>query len=195
MNKEPLLYRISRPFIKIIMIFLFRPKFIGLDKIKDKQAFVLAGNHTNILDCWLLMSCTKRVIHFLAKDSLMKGWKKLIFKHMAIIPVNRSIHDKGALNKAIDSLKEKKIIGIFPEGTINKSDDIILPFKIGAIKMAYEANAEIIPFVITGKYRLFKKSIQIEFLPKIKIKDNDLTKENEKLMSIIKKKLKEKRNQ
>ena len=195
MKKEPLLYRISRPFIKIIMIFLFRPKFIGLDKIKDNQAFVLAGNHTNILDCWLLMSCTKRVIHFLAKDSLMKGWKKLIFKHMAIIPVNRSIHDKGALNKAIDSLKENKIIGIFPEGTINKTDDIILPFKIGAVKMAYEANTEIIPFVITGKYRLFKKSVQIEFLPKIKIKDNDLTKENDKLMSIIKKKLKEKRNQ
>ena len=52
----------------------------------------------------------------------------------------------------IDTLKEDKVIGIFPEGTINRTDDIIMPFKIGAVKMAYETNSEIVPFAITGDF-------------------------------------------
>ena len=42
----------------------------------------------------LLISSTKRVIHFLAKDELMVGMKRIIFKNMGLIPVNRRIHDK-----------------------------------------------------------------------------------------------------
>ena len=114
---------------------------------------------------------------------------------MGIIPVNRSVHDKDALKKAIDALNEGKVIGIFPEGTTNKTKDIILPFKIGAVKMASETNTKIIPFVITGKYKLFNNKLTIEFLQSIKIpKVNDLTEYNEKLMNIISEKLKEKRN-
>ena len=51
---------------------------------------VLGGNHTSNLDCLLLISSTKRKIHFLAKDSLIKGKFGFIFKNMGIIPVNRS---------------------------------------------------------------------------------------------------------
>ena len=94
-----------------------------------------------------------------------------------------------------DALNEGKVIGIFPEGTTNKTKDIILPFKIGAVKMASETNTKIIPFVITGKYKLFNNKLTIEFLQSIKIpKVNDLTEYNEKLMNIISEKLKEKRN-
>ena len=46
----------------------------------------------------------------------------------------------------------------------------------------------IIPFVITGKYRLFSSKITIEFLPSRKI-SNDLEKENQLLREEIDKKL------
>ncbi len=192
--KDPLFYRIVRPIIKLLFKLVFRPKYIGLDNIPKNGPYVLAGNHTNNFDCLLLISSTKNVIHFLAKDSLMKGFKKLIFKNMGIIPVNRSIHDKNALNNAINALKDNKVIGIFPEGTINRTDDIVMPFKIGAVKMTYETNTLLVPFTITGNYKLFKNNLTIEFLKPYKIKSDNLTKENEKLMNIISKKLIEKRN-
>ena len=110
------------------------------------------------------MSSTNRVIHFLAKDELTKGIKWIIFNHMGIIPVNRKTHDKKALKQAIDILWNKEAIGIFPEGTINRTNDIIMPFKIGAVKMGKESNSPLIPFVITGKYRVFRKKIKIKFL-------------------------------
>lgn len=192
--KEPLLYRLVRPIIKIFVKTVFKPTYIGLENIPKEGRVVLAGNHTNNFDCILLISSTKRVIHYLAKDSLTKGLFGPIFKCMGIIPVNRAIHDKNALKNAIITLKEDKVIGIFPEGTINRTKDIVMPFKIGAVKMSKETNSSIVPFVITGKYKLFKKSVTIEFLKPIQIKSDNLTEENNKLMNIISTKLAEKRN-
>ncbi len=182
--KKTLLYKITRPIIKIFFNILYHPTYIGIDHIPKKGPIILAGNHTNYLDCLLLMSSTNRVIHFLAKDELTKGIKGIIFNHMGIIPVNRKTHDKKALKQAIDILWNKEAIGIFPEGTINRTNDIIMPFKIGAVKMGKESNSPLIPFVITGKYRVFRKKIQIKFFPPYKI-ENDLDTENEKLMKKI----------
>ena len=186
---EVALYRISRPFIRLFMHIAYRPKYIGLDNIPKDGRIVLSGNHTNNLDCWLLMSCTKRTIHFLAKDSLVKGWKGIIFKNMGVIPVNRKIHDKNALINAEKALEDDKVVGIFPEGTINREKkEPTLPFKIGSVKMAYDTNTKIVPFVITGKYKFFYNNLKIEFLKPIIIKE-DLGKENDRLRSIINKKL------
>lgn len=190
--KEPLLYHIVRPIITFLFRLIYRPTYIGLENIPKTGNYVLGGNHTNNFDCLLLISSTKRVIHFLAKDSLTKGFKKIIFNNIGIIPVNRTIHDKGALNNAINCLKENKVIGIFPEGTINRTKDIIMPFKIGCVKMAKDTNTPIIPFIITGQYKQFHHSITIEFL-KPYIPKSNLTDANQELMDIIKTKLKEKR--
>lgn len=191
--KEPLLYRIVRPIVTFLVHIVFRPTYIGLENIPKSGRIVLAGTHTNDFDSPLLMSCTKRVIHFLAKESLTKGILGPAFKALGLIPVNRSIHDKEALKSAINTLEEEKVIGIFPEGTINRTDDLIMPFKIGAVKMSKETNTKIVPFVITGKYKVFKKSVTIEFLKPIEIKSDNLTEENERLMNLIRKKLEEKR--
>lgn len=190
--KEPILYKVVRPILTLLIKILFRPTYIGKENIPKEGKMVLGGNHTNNLDCLLLISSTKRIIHFLAKDSLYKGWKKRIFKQMGIIPVNRKIHDKSALNKAIEMLKEEKAIGIFPEGTISKIKGNLLPFKIGCVKMAYETDAVVIPFIITGNYKLFHNHLTIEFLKPYKITE-DLTSENEKLKRTIEEKITEKR--
>lgn len=189
------LYRLLRPLVWFLMRLVFRPKYIGLKNIPKKGRIILAGNHTNFLDCVLIISCTNRTVHFLAKDSLMKGFKKIFFGNMGIIPVNRSIHDKGALSAAIQALNKEEVIGIFPEGTINRTNDIIMPFKMGAVKMSYETSAKIIPFTITGKYKMFSKNRPvIEFMKPITATHKDLNKDNKVLMDIISKNLKEKRN-
>ena len=189
--KEPILYRMVRPMITVLFYIIYRPTIKGEEYLPKKGKIILAGNHTNNLDCILLISSTKRTIHFLAKEELLKGPLKLIFKNMGIIPVNRKIHDKEALTNSIKSLNEGKVIGIFPEGTFNKTNKPILPFKIGAVKMASETNSKIIPFTITGKYKLGRNNLTLEFQKPISVpKEKDLTSYNEKLMNIISEKLK-----
>lgn len=184
--KDPLFYKIVRPLLKLIMRLYYHPKYIGLENVPKKGRFILAANHKNNMDCILLISSTKRVIHFLGKEELFHGPKKIIFKNIGIIPVNRKIHDKEALNSAIECLNKDMVIGIFPEGTFNESGNPILPFKIGCVKMASKTDCQIVPCVIKGDYKFRSKNLTIEFLKPVKVKSvEDLTEENEKLMNIF----------
>ena len=182
--KEPILYKILRPIITILFKIIYRPTINGKENILKNGSIVLAGNHTNYFDSLLLISSTKRTVHFMAKDELSKGIFSPIFKNMGLIFVNRKIKDKNSLNKAIEYLNDNKVIGIFPEGTINRTNEIIMPFKFGAVKMANVSNSYIVPFVIKGKYKIFRKSINITFFKPYKVK-KDLEKENKKLENII----------
>ena len=58
----------------------------------------------------------------------------------------------------------------------------------GTIKACNKTNSKLVPFIITGEYKIFKKSIKIEFLKPIEVSDN-LEKENNKFMKIVSKKL------
>ena len=182
-------YTLVKPIVKLLFYTLYRPIIKGRENIPKKGPFVLAGNHTKWLDSVMLVSVTpKNQVHFLAKEELWHGKGWIVVKAMGCIPVNRKIHDKDALIKAYEYLNNGSCIGIFPEGTINRTDDIIMPFKYGAVKMCKETGATLVPFVITGKYKLFKKDVTIEFLKPRKV-TSDLELENEKLMSDVKEKL------
>ena len=188
--KDKLFYKIVRPPIKLLFKILFRPQIVGLENIPDNGRILLAGNHTKWLDPVLLVIATKRQVHFLAKEELFHGITHFIVKGMGCVPVNRKIHDKNALESAYQFLENELCIGIFPEGTINRTDDIIMPFKMGAVKACSHTKTKLVPFIITGKYKLFRKGVKVEFLEPIKIGD-DLEKENEKFMNIVSKKLEE----
>ena len=180
--KEDLLYKLLRPIVKILVRVIYNPKIIGKENIPESGRIILAGNHTHYFDCLLLMSSTKRQVHFLAKKELLEGPKGLFFSQFGLIPVDRKNKDHNALSLSYDYLNNDKIIGIFPEGTIGRNG--ILPFKMGAVKMANKTNSKIIPFVITGKYKPFKNKLTIEFKKQVEISD-DLEKENDKLRNII----------
>lgn len=188
-EKDPRFYKMVRPIVTFLFKFLYRPQIIGKEYIPKEGRIIIAGNHTNNLDCILLISSTKRCIHFLAKDELYKGVKKILFKHMGIIPVNRRVKDGQSLKKAKIFLNKEMVIGIFPEGTFNKSNNPILPFKIGAVKMAHDTKTKIIPFVIKGKYKLFQRKIRIIFFSPVEITEDNLDLANEKLMNFVSKKL------
>ncbi len=181
--KDVLFYKIIRPFITFIFKVFFTPKYEGLDNIPLTGRIILAGTHTNILDCLFVISSTKRNVHFLAKKELWNGPKKIIFSNLGLIPVDRKNKDHNALKMAEDCLENELLVGIFPEGTTEKGRGL-LPFKIGAVKMAKDTNTKIVPFVIKGKYHLFSRNLKIKFLKPIKI-SGDLEKENKRLRDLI----------
>lgn len=182
--KEPIFYRAVRCPATGIFKTIYKPEIIGKENIPESGRIILAGNHTNYFDCLLVGSATKRCVHYLAKDELIKGPFGFIFKALGIIPVNRRTKDSKALETAVETLNDEKLIGIFPEGTINRTEDVVMPFKFGAVKMAQTTQTNIIPFVISGKYKPFKKNVKIRFFEPVKVGE-DLVEANNKLMKIV----------
>ena len=186
-----ILYRIVRTLGYPIFLLLYRPEFEGRNNIPKSGSVILAGNHTNNLDAAIMIAGPKRVVHMLAKKELFKSKiSNAFFRSMGCIPVDRKIHDENAKSEAIEVLKNNEVIGIFPEGTVNRTNDIILPFKYGAVSFAKKTGAYIVPFAITGKYKLFRKSIKITYGKPYKVK-GDLEKENEILRDKVYKLMKE----
>lgn len=190
--KKNLYYRVMRVLSMIWFTILYRPKIVGRENIPKEGRCVLAGNHTKFLDPIMMIAYCKRELHFLSKKELFDKWFRFHMIGMGCIPVDRSKKDKSVFDNANKVLQEDGAIAIFPEGTINRTDDTIMKFKIGAVKMASDNDAVIVPFVITGKYRLFGigKRIKLEYLEPISI-GKDLDKENERLMKIVREKLEE----
>lgn len=193
---KQILYRVTRPLIKIFVSTIYRPHVIGRENIPKEGSVVLAGNHTNNLDCIVLISSTKRTIRFLGKHTLFKGISGIIMRGMGVIPVDRTkAKNPEAMNSAKEVLDDGGIIGIFPEGTINRTDEIIMPFKMGAVALAEKTNSSIVPFVITGEYRPFGHNLEIEFLCPLRCTGKNITEDNETLMKLISETLERKKNE
>ena len=134
--------------------------------------------------CAILLS-TKRMVHYLAKKEYFDGKFKWFFKMAGCIPVNRSIKDIEASNRAINILKKKQAIGLFPEGTRNKTDDFLLPFKFGAVSLAKKTNAYIVPVGITGDYKFRSKNLVTIIGKPFKVNNMSLDEANDKLREEI----------
>ena len=139
------------------ILWLFMPfKFFGNRKVKD-GACVYVSNHYRALDVFYPAATTWEGIHFLSKKEvsthpilgIFLGWMK-------VIPVNRDGSDAKAVVEAIKCLKNGQKLGIFPEGTRNKTDADFLPFKSGAALMAIKAKAPIQPMLIYKKPKWFR---------------------------------------
>lgn len=181
-------YRCFRFIMFPLFKFLFRPSIVNADYIPKDGAAIIAGNHKNALDPIFVDVCTKRVVCTLAKKSLHDGVFGFFFRAVGSIPVDtKGGSNKGAMDAAINRLKEGNLINLSPEGTRNRTCELLLPFKYGAVSMAKKTNCVIVPYSITGDYKLFSKNLKIVFGKPIKVNGLEIEKANEKIFNSIKK--------
>jgi 1-acyl-sn-glycerol-3-phosphate acyltransferase len=75
------------------------------------------------------------------------GW---LLREFQVIPVGRGGVDTAATKQAIRLAQEGELIGMFPEGRINLTDQVLLPGRPGAALVALKARVPIIPVFISG---------------------------------------------
>lgn len=185
------LYRFLRKICKYLLKILYRPKFIGKENIPDNGPIIFAGNHKHAVDPVLVITSTKRVVHYMAKEELFKGLHGYIFSKVGLIKVHRQKSNPLAIIEAEKILNNGGTIGIFPEGTRNKSEDkMLLKFRHGAVAIAQNTNSLIVPFVIKGKYKLFRKGVTLEYGKPIDVHNMELEEANKYLESTVLKLLK-----
>lgn len=185
--KKNIGYRFFRVILSPIFRFWYNPKIINKEVLNIPGPVIIAGNHKHVFDQCLTIISTKRTINYMAKkeyfDDKKTAW---FFKVVGCIPVDRQIKDNDAVKSALAVLKDGGSIGIFPEGTRNKTKNFLLPFKFGTVSMAKKTNATIIPFGLTGDYKFRSKNLTARFGTPFKVSNMTLEEANEKLYKEIK---------
>ena len=186
MIKNNFIYQLLRILLTPLFVFWYNPKIINKKAIPKKGSFIVCGNHKHFMDQFPVVISTTRTIHWLSKKEYFDGKYKLFFKGVGCISVDRAKHDGKALSIALKYLKKNEAIGLFPEGTRNKTNEILLNFKKGAVKMAQETHSPIIPFAITGDFKFRSKNLTLRFGSPMYVSENeDLNSANDRLKKEI----------
>lgn len=187
-----IVYKTVKFILKPLYKLAYKPQVIGKENIPENGSVILAGNHISNFDAIMMVYASDRIVHMLAKKELFSNFiTNWFFRSYGAIPVDRKIHDSNAKTEALEVLKQNKVLGIFPEGTTNKTigtnkEVDLLPFKYGAVSFASKTNTKIVPFAICGKYKMFKEKIYIIYGKPYKV-GSDLEKENQILTEKVRK--------
>jgi 1-acyl-sn-glycerol-3-phosphate acyltransferase len=183
------LYRI----LVLPFFYLLKPyKFYGNRK-PPEGACVFVCNHYTMLDIAYVASTTWEGIHFIGKRSISDApVVGAIAASVKMIPVNRDGNDVRALLDCFKCLKNGEKLAVFPEGTRNRTDADMLPFKHGASAMAIRTKSPILPMMIYKKPKWFRKTHILigepfeftEYYDK-KLTDEDFDAADEKLRQIM----------
>lgn len=153
--------KVLRGVIKfLVYIFLrvfFRVEIIGKENILKEGACIFCGNHRSNWDPVFLVICTKRHMHFMAKEELFKNpIARFLASIFDIFPVSRGNKDLAAMKKSLQILNNGECLGIFPEGTRNGLEKNGKA-QNGAAFMCLRTETPIIPVGISGNFKPFSK--------------------------------------
>lgn len=180
-------YNFSKKLFNLIFKKIYKAKFIGLENIPTEGPIIIAGNHNHYFDPCLVFISTDRKINYVMKKSCYKnkliGW---IFRKMDCL----SVENYSSMKQALSILHNNGAIGIFPEGTRNRTKDLLLPFRNGTVSMAIKTDSYIVPFGRTGDYKIGKKNLIIRFGKPFKVNDMNPQEANKKLKEKVEKLMK-----
>ncbi|MGI6453847.1 MAG: lysophospholipid acyltransferase family protein [Syntrophomonadaceae bacterium] len=147
-----MLYWTIRSLFKVLLIFLGL-KIEGLHKLPNKGPVIVAANHVSNWDPIVVAVALKRQIHFMAKAQLFDiPLLGAILTRVNAFPVRRGTADRAAIRRALEILGEGQVLGIFPEGTRNKTGDI--KAQSGVAMIALKAGAPVLPVACVGTRHL-----------------------------------------
>jgi 1-acyl-sn-glycerol-3-phosphate acyltransferase len=190
-------FKIFSPLLRFIFKFYYTPKIINKEAIPKEGPILLVCNHKHVFDQCFAIIATKRPLRYMAKKEYFDGKHAWFFKLAGCIPVDRSIHDDKAKAAALEVLNLDGAVGLFPEGTRNKTNDkFLLDFKFGTVSMAQKTGATIVPCGLTGDYTFRSKNLMFRVGEPFKVpKDMNLEEANDKLFKemerLMKKNLKD----
>jgi 1-acyl-sn-glycerol-3-phosphate acyltransferase len=153
-----MLYWVIRKVFRAIYRFCFRWRIQGLENIPTDRPFIICANHFSWWDP-PLVAClvSHKPVRFMAKEELFRfPVVGFVLRRVYAFPVRRGKADKTAIRTALDTLRNGGILGLFPEGTRNKTGEL-LPPQPGIALIALKSGAIVLPVAIAGPYRLLRK--------------------------------------
>lgn len=141
---------------------MHRVRFTGLELVPRGQRtdpnthlwkreggpLIIVANHTAGIDPLLIQLACPYLIRWMMMRTMMPRALDGFFEWLGVIPVGPSGPDAQAARVAIRHLKEGGVIGVFPEGGIERPARHVLPFEPGVGLLVTRTKARVLLAVI-----------------------------------------------
>ena len=162
-----MLYRFFRVSLWLVTHLICRYRVNGLENVPEGSLLIVA-NHLSWYDPILLGVILPRRVWFFTKAEIFR-WPiaGAVCKATGQIPVHRGASDRAALEKSLEYLREGKALVVFPEGTVERKEQMIAAHT-GAAMLALRTGVIILPIAHTGTRRILR-SLRTSWLPRVNI--------------------------
>jgi len=153
------LIAVLSPLVWLFCRLLFKIKFFGVENIPPKGACIITPNHVTYADPIWITIPVKRRIYYMAWDKPFRiPVLGLLMRMFGAFPVNLDVAaDASAQREAIELLRKGRALVIFAEGGRTRTGKL-MPFKMGAFRMALAHGVPIVPVSIEGGAKIWPAS-------------------------------------
>jgi 1-acyl-sn-glycerol-3-phosphate acyltransferase len=135
----------------LMVKFQWRATLPGKLPIPDGQGAIIVSNHRSSVDPFFIQVSTRRKVHYMvAREYCVHPAFGPFLRTCEVIPVGRGGVDTAATKMAIRLAASGEMVGMFPEGRINMTDELLLPGRPGVALIALKARVPILPCYIEG---------------------------------------------
>lgn len=114
---------------------------------------LVAANHTAGLDPVVVQATSPRPIAWLMTREFYDVERlQWFFRWTRMIPIEVNARDSKAWREAIRQLRLGRVVGVFPEGRIERKGELF-PFQTGVALLAIRGGADIYPVYLDGLQR------------------------------------------
>lgn len=145
---------------------LVRVDVEGLDRLPPSGPVLLAINHLHVFDAPVLFGVVRRPMAFFVSEHMREAFLVDWFLNRVGRPiyVSRGEADRGAIDRALATLRSGGTLVMAPEGRISRTGGL-LKGQTGAAYLATEAPAPIVPVVAHGQERAFRQWLRLRRVP------------------------------
>ncbi|WP_291478698.1 lysophospholipid acyltransferase family protein [Corynebacterium sp.] len=154
--------RVKNLVLRIFHLQNIRVEITGAGNIPLSGGVILAPNHRAYYDMIpvsapLQLRGDRKPRYLLKKEAFATSWVSRLFVELGGIPVDRSPGKGGeSLAVAVQALKDGEVVAVFPQGTIRHDRDVG-ELKTGAVRMAADSGAAIVPVGCSGTQKLWTR--------------------------------------
>lgn len=139
--------------MKIFAKLVQRARYIGREHITKQMhpgPLIVVSNHTAGADVPLIQAVCPFEIRWMMARSMQVEFLTWFWDWARVIGVDVSGRDSAALRKAIRHVEEGGVLGIFPEGGLERPPSQIMAFQPGVGLLIKKSGAKVLPVVIDG---------------------------------------------
>ena len=163
-------YRLGWWFFRGVFATYFRWRVFHPERVPLTGPVILASNHASFLDPPLVGSPLRRMVNYLARDTLFDlPVVGTLLRSWQVVPVDREGGGAAGLKGILDRLLAGGAILLFPEGT-RTSDGRLQKARSGVGLVVIKSRAPVVPVRVFGTFEAMRRRQHVPWPHRVAIK-------------------------